>query len=137
MSSKICPFCRQEIDEKETKCPFCTTTLAKKDYSKLLVTLSMIFYLFWVLENTLCFKLFGVFPEILRMKDKDGCLIFSLAEYISFCIQPVIAVMIPLIITIIKKVRIREAIIGLCVCVVTVMILIPCFIHLQKWAGIS
>lgn len=137
MSNKICPFCRQEIDESETKCPFCTTALVKKDFSKFLVTLSMIFYLFWVLENTLCFKLIDAFPEILRMKDKDDCLIFALAEYISICIQPVIAVVIPLIITIIKKVRIREAIIGLCVCVLTVMILIPCFIHLQKWAGIS
>lgn len=137
MSRKICPYCRQEIDEKETKCPFCTTTLVKKDYSKLLVTLSMIFYLFWVLGNTLCFKLFGAYPAILRMKDKEGCLLFSLTEYITFCIQPVIAVIIPCIITIIKKVRKKEAIICICVSILTVIIFIPCFIHLQKWAGIS
>ncbi len=136
MSKILCPYCRQEVEDTETKCPYCTTSLVKKDYAKFLVTLSMIFYLLWVLGNTLCFKILGSFPEILRMRDEDGWLVFSISEYIELCIQPVLAAIIPCIITIIKKVRKREAITFICIYVFTALLFTLGFLHLQKNLGV-
>lgn len=136
MSKILCPYCRKEIDETEKICPFCTTKLTKDDYKKLLFALGAGLYILWFIANIAGFLILNRYPQILTIKNKDNELMFSLIEYVEICIQPAVIILVPFIIAIVKKYKIKESSICIITIVLTLIIFISYFIHLQKAAGV-
>ena len=136
MSKILCPYCMQEIEDTGKVCPFCTTKLEKNDYKTLLIPMGLGLCILWSIANITGFAILNHWPQILTMKDKDGDLIFSLAEYIEIGVQSLIIVFVPYIVALVKKYKIKEAISGLIICIVFAAIFITYFIHLQKLAGV-
>ena len=89
-----------------------------------------------VADNIAGFLILNHYPQILTIKNKDNELIFSLIEYIEICIQPAVIILVPFIIAIVKKYKIKESSICIITIVLTLIIFISYFIHLQKAAGI-
>lgn len=137
MSKILCPYCRQEIEDTDKVCPFCTTKLASNNYKTLLLPMGLGLSILWAAANLIaCIIPAHYFPQLLTMKDKDGDLIFSLVEYIEICIQPIVVALVPYIIAIIKKYKTKEAVTGIGICIILAIIFIIYFIHLQKLAGV-
>ena len=136
MSKILCPYCRQEIEDTDKVCPFCTTKLASNNYKSLLLPMGLGLSILWVAANLIGFIILGHCEQLLTMKDKDGDLMFSLTEYIEICIQPLVVALVPYIIAIIKKYKTKEAVTGIGICIILAIIFITYFIHLQKLAGV-
>lgn len=132
----LCPYCKQEIDETNEICPFCTTNLVKSDYKKFLLPLGIGISTLWTVFNFLILIVLRHFLKFLTLRDKDGILVFSLVEFITFCIQPVIFAFIPYIMGIINKYKIKACIIGMITCVIFAIIFVSYFIYLEHLAGV-
>lgn len=130
MSEIICPYCKQSIPEESTSCPFCTTKLKKEDYAKYLLPVGTAIGVLWMISNIVILAIVQHYPQILTMRDKDGDLIFSIYEYTAICLKPMILVLAPFIIAIIKNYKTKNAIIGLIISVLFAILFISYFIHL-------
>lgn len=132
----LCPYCKQEIDDTDKICPFCTTNLTKFDYKKLLLPFGLGVTFLWAVFNFVVLIVLRHFLKFLTLKDEDGFLVFSLAEYITFCIQPLIFAFIPYIIGITNKYKIKACVIGIITCIIFALIFISYFIFLERLAGV-
>ncbi len=136
MTNIVCPYCKQVISDTDTVCPYCTTNLVKNDYSKYLMPVGAALFVLWIAANIAGFVFLQNHLQVLTLKDKNNCLIFSLAEYIQLLIQPSIVVCAPYVIALIKKYQIKISIACISMCIILLMLFISYFIHLQKLAGI-
>ena len=136
MSKILCPYCRQEIEDTDKVCPFCTTKLQNNDYKTLLIPMGFGLYILWFIVNIIGFVILNHWPQIMTTKDKDGDLIFSLVEYTQICLQPLVVVFVPYIIALVKKYKVKEATAGISICIIFAVIFVIYFIHLQKVAGV-
>ena len=125
-----CPYCKQEIKAYDTVCPYCTTSLVKKDGYLFLIAL--ILFIVWALANTAGLFLIKLYPQILTLKDKDGDLLLPFAEYINLCLKPIILIIVPYIIAIVRRTRVKFAICGIIINLIFAIIFISCFIKLQQ-----
>ena len=132
----LCPYCKQEIDDTDKKCPFCTTNLVKSDYKKFLLPLGVGISIIWAVFNVVVLFVLRHFLKFLTLKNEEGFLVFSIAEYITLCIQPLIFAFIPYIIGIINKYKVKACVIGITICVILVIIFISYFIYLERLAGV-
>ncbi len=130
MSEITCPYCRQSIPEESIQCPFCTTKLNKKDFSKYLLPAGTVICVIWAVSNIIILALIQHYPKILTIKDKDGDLIFSIYQYTAICLKPMILVLAPFIISLVKNYKIKNALTGLIVSIILAILFISYFIHL-------
>jgi len=135
MSEIICPYCKQSIPEDSIVCPFCTTKLKKDDYSKMLLPVGTVIAIIWIIANLTGLVLIAYHPQVLTMRDKDGVLMFSIYEYTAMCLKPMILVIAPFIIAIIKNYKVKNAITGLSISILFAILFISYFIHLSKMAS--
>lgn len=130
MSEIICPYCKQPIPEESINCPYCTTKLKKEDLTKYLLPVGTAICVIWALSNIIILALIQHYPQVLTMKDKDGDLIFTIGEYTAICLKPMILVLAPFIIALIKNYKTKNALIGLIVSIILAVLFISYFIHL-------
>ena len=129
---KLCPYCKQEIDENEKICPFCDTKLEKNEYEKFLLPLGSILCIIWFIINIALFIIIIRFPQFAIIKNKEKNLILSYRDYVDIFIQPLVIILIPYIVAYIRNYRQKAAIVGIIITAVCAICFILYFTYLYK-----
>ena len=117
-----CPYCRQTIKVYDEICPQCSSILHEKEYPKALIIAGFLINLLWILGNILGLYFLAKFPQLFTI-DKSVDLLVNLGEITT---GSLIFVVIPYIIAIIRKYKVKFAIAGLITNFLLAIIFILC-----------
>ena len=124
MDKKQCKYCKQYIDIDEHICPYCSSKLEPSKNKNITIIIGIVLTILWAIGNIVLLYALQSYPSIIQAKDKDGIYEYMFSDFLNLILMPIAYVIIPYIISLVKKQHKTVCIIGM----IIISILACCFV---------